>query len=108
MSAEPNGFTQRSMGKSILFMIISLGLYGIYWIHQYHVELKAELGADYNPTMRTVGLIIPFYNLLVMWKTSQDTEKALDKSAGLMFALWLFIAPIWWFMLQSEINERAA
>lgn len=96
------------MGKSILFMIVTLGLYGIYWTHQYHVELKEELGADYNPVMRTVGLIIPFYNFLVMWKTSQDTEEALDKSAGLMFVLWLVLIPAWWFILQSEINERAA
>ena len=108
MSSEPSGFTNRSMGKSVLFMIVSLGLYGIYWIHQYHKELKAELGAEYNPTTRTVGLFIPLYNFLVMWKTSKDTEAALDQSAGLMFALWLFLAPAWWFMLQSSINERAS
>jgi len=107
MSAQASGFTKRSIGKTVLFMLVTFGLYGLYWTHQYHIELKAALGTDDNPVIRTVGLFVPFYNFLVMWKTSQDTEAALDKSAGLMFALWIVFMPAWWCIPQSEINERA-
>jgi hypothetical protein len=107
MSGDGNGFTARSIGKTLVLFVVTLGFYGIYWLHQLHKELKVETGADYNPTVRTVGMVIPLYNLYVMWKDSQAIESALGKSATAYFLLWLFLAPVWWFLVQSSINERA-
>ena len=59
MSTDRGGFTARSIGKTFLLFVVTLGFYGLYWIHQLHQELKAETGADYNPTVRTIGMIVP-------------------------------------------------
>jgi len=105
--AEPTGFTARSKGKAILFTIVTFGLYGIYWMHQFHVEAQAETGAEYNPVVRTIGLFIPLYNVYVVWQDSQLIESEFDMSAAVSFVLYFFLAPVWWWMVQGEINDRA-
>jgi len=107
MAEDTSGFTARSKGKAILFSIVTFGLYSLYWMHQFHVEAKAESGADYNPTMRTVGLFIPLYNLVVLWQDSQLVEDLFDMSAVTSIVLLLFLSPVWWWLVQSEINQRA-
>jgi hypothetical protein len=104
--SETGGFTARSQVKVILFSIVTLGLYAIYWLHQFHVEAKAEVGADYNPTLRTIGLFVPFYNFLVVWKDCKIIESEFDMSAGIAFLLWAFTGPIWMWILQGKINEH--
>lgn len=107
MSTGDGAFTQRSIGKTIVIAIVTLGLYGLYWTWEFFGSLADATGQD-NQVMRFVGLFIPLYNLYVMWQVSQDIEDVFDKGAGMMFALWLFLAPVWWYMIQSEINARAA
>jgi hypothetical protein len=107
MATSQDGFTERSIVKTALFAIVTLGLYGIYWTHQFHKELKAEADADYSPAVRTVGLFVPLYNLYVMWQDSQLVDDSLGKSATTYFLLWLFLPPVWWYLVQSSINDRA-
>jgi cbb3-type cytochrome oxidase subunit 3 len=108
MSTNRGGFTARSIGKTALLFVVTLGFYGVYWFHQLHKELKTETGGNYNPTVRTIGLMVPLYNLYVMWQDSQGIEDVLGKSAPTYFLLMLFLAPVWWYLVQSSINERAA
>jgi hypothetical protein len=108
MAGERTGFTERSIVKGVVLSVVTLGLYGIYWMHKFHEELKAEEGADYSPVVRTVGLFVPLYNFYVMWQDSKLIEDSLGKSSTAYFLLWLFLPPIWWFLVQSTINDRAA
>jgi hypothetical protein len=105
--SETGGFQARSKGKAILFSIVTLGFYPLYWMHQFHVEAKEETGADYSPILRTIGLFIPFYNFYVLWQDSQIVDAEFDMSAAVSFVLALFVGPIWWFLVQGKINERA-
>jgi hypothetical protein len=107
MAESQGGFRQRSIAKAVVFSIITLGLYGIYWIHEFHKELKAEENAQYSPVVRTVGMLIPLYNLYVMWQDSQLVEASLGKNSTTYFLLWLFLPPVWWYLVQSSINQRA-
>jgi hypothetical protein len=107
MSDNGDGFTERGIGKAVVLFVVTLGFYGIYWLHQFHKELKAETGAGYNPTVRTLGMLVPFYNFYVMWQDSQLIEDTLDQNATTSFLLWLFLSPVWWYLVQSGINERA-
>lgn len=106
MSTGDGAFTERSIGKTIVIAIVTLGFYGLYWTWDFLGELADATGAD-NQVMRFVGLFIPLYNLYVMWQISNDLEDVFGQSAGLMFALWLFLAPIWWYMVQSEMNSHS-
>ncbi|MFB6159836.1 MAG: DUF4234 domain-containing protein [Haloferacaceae archaeon] len=107
MSADGDGFAERSIGKAVGLFVITLGFYGIYWIHRFHTELRAEGEDEFSPLVRTVGMAIPLYNLYVMWQDCQGIEETLGRDATTSFLLWLFLAPVWWFLVQSSINERA-
>jgi hypothetical protein len=108
MSTNESGFTSRSKGKAILYTVVSLGLYSVYWMHRFHVEAKAESGADYNPLLRTVGLFVPLYNFYVFWQDSKLIESEFGTSAPVSFLLYFFLPPVWWWLTQTNINERAA
>ncbi|MFB6103378.1 MAG: hypothetical protein ABEJ73_12550 [Haloplanus sp.] len=47
-------------------------------------QLAAGTDADFDPTLRTVGLFVPIYNLLVMWRTSHDYEAVTDTDGTLL------------------------
>jgi hypothetical protein len=104
---DASAFDHRSLGKQILFSVLTLGLYTLYWFHVTHRQLSAGTSADFNPTMRTVGLFVPVYNLVVIWRTSHDAEALVDQDGTLLFVLFLVFAPAAWYLVQSGINAVA-
>jgi len=105
---DPSAFKHGSLGKQALLAAVTFGLYALYWWHQTHEQLAAGTDTDFDPTMRTVGLFVPFYGLYIIWQDCNDLEAVTDQSAGVLFALFLFLAPAAWFMVQSGINDAAA
>ncbi|WP_458187605.1 hypothetical protein [Haladaptatus sp. NG-WS-4] len=90
----------------ILFFVLSLGFYGLYWMHQVHKQYQKEFGKKYDPTLRTLGLFVPFYNLVV-WKLCQLSENVVDDQDGTnLFILWILVAPIAVYLIQSGINSK--
>jgi hypothetical protein len=104
---DASAFQERSLGKQVLFTIVTLGLYSFYWWHITHQQLNDGTDADFSPVLRTVGLFIPFYNFLVMWRTSHDAEAVVDQDGVILFLLFLVFAPAAWYLIQSGINETA-
>ncbi|MFC3959637.1 DUF4234 domain-containing protein [Halovivax cerinus] len=100
-------FRTRSLGKQVLFSVLTLGFYWIYWYHVTHTQLNDGTDANFAPLMRTVGLFIPIYNLIVMWRTSHDCEAVTDQDGVLLFVLTLVFPPAFWFLVQSGINDVA-
>lgn len=100
-------FEHRSLGKQVLYVIITFGLYMIYWFHVTHQQLSEGTDAEFNPTMRTIGLFIPIYNLLVLWRTAHDAEAVTDQDGVLLFLLMVVFTPAAWYLIQSGINEIA-
>ncbi len=100
----------RNMGLQILLIIVTLGIYGIYWFYQSAEELKA-IARDENasPVLWLVMLFIPFGALYSHYKYSELYEKvAADHlNKWILFILWLFFAPAVWFIVQIELNKRA-
>lgn len=104
---DPSAFQSRSLAKQVVFSILTLTLYWIYWIHVTHKQLAAGTDAEFNPTWRTVGLFIPIYNLLVIWRTSHDCEAVTDQSGPILFVFWIVFVPVVWYLVQSGINGIA-
>lgn len=104
---DPSAFTSRSLGKQVVFSIITFSLYWIYWFHITHKQLAAGTDAEFNPTWRTVGLFIPIYNLIVLWRTSHDCEAVTDQSGPVLFLFTVVFAPVFWYLVQSGINDIA-
>lgn len=107
MASNSATFTQRSVGKTVLLSIVTFGLYAIYWLHQVHTEFAAAKDGGFNPTMRTIGLFVPLYNLLVLWKTSNDADELVGVSAITVFITGIVFFPIMIYLVQSGINSSA-
>lgn len=104
---DPSAFRARSLAKQVAFSIISFMIYWIYWIHVTHKQLAAGTSADFNPTWRTIGLFIPIYNLVVIWRTCHDCEAVTDQDGPILFLFWIVFVPVFWYLVQSGINEIA-
>jgi hypothetical protein len=104
---DPSAFEHGSLGKQVLFTVITLGIYSLYWWYRTNEQLDAGTSADVSPGLRTIGLLIPIYNLIVIWRFSNDVTAVTDQEALLLFLAFLVFAPIVWYLVQTGINEIA-
>ncbi|WP_338739541.1 DUF4234 domain-containing protein [Haloplanus salilacus] len=104
---DPSAFQSKSLAKQVLYSVLTLSLYWLYWFHTVNKQLDAGTDADIDPTIRTVGLFVPVYNFVVMWRTSNDCEAVADEDGILLFLLWLVFVPAFWYLVQTGINDVA-
>jgi hypothetical protein len=101
---------RRNMVVQVLLMIVTFGLYSVYWFYQTSKELKF-LGNDANaaPGLWTVLLFIPLVNLYSIYKHSELFQHVGTEHINrwLLFVIWMVFSPATWFIVQSELNQRA-
>ena len=100
-------FKKGSLGKQVLFAILTLGLYGVYWWYNTHQQFDQGTSGDFSPTMQTVLYIIPLANLYAIWKFSNTADDLLDQSGAVLFVLFLVFPPAFWYLVQSQVNDLA-
>jgi hypothetical protein len=105
---DPSAFSERSLGKQVLFSIITFGIYIIYWFHITHKQLAKGTDADFSATWRTIGMFIPIYNFIVLWRDGQDCEAVTDQDGVILFILFIVFSPAAWYLIQTGINGVAA
>ena len=105
---DPSAFTADSLAIQVLLTIVTFSFYTIYWYHKVHVQLSRGTNANFSPGWRTVGLFIPFYNFVVLWRTCHDAEPVTGKDGILVFLLFLVFPPAGWFVVQTGINDVAS
>jgi hypothetical protein len=100
---------QRNMGMQVLLMIITLGIYGIYWFYVTSREMVENKGLDGSPGLWTLLFLIPFVDLYAYYKQGEAVEALTDGNMNrwIIFILWLVFSPAAWFITQSELNKRA-
>ncbi len=100
----------RNMILQIILMVVTLGIYSIYWFYQTTCELK-ELAGDQmaSPALWTILLFIPIANLYALYKYSELYEKVSSEHLNrwILFLLWLVISPAVWLIVQMDLNRRA-
>jgi len=100
----------RSMGVQIGLMIITLGIYSIYWFLVTARELQyLAQDEDASPELWTVLLFVPIVSLYSLYKYSQLYEKWNHGKyeLWLVFVLWIVFSPAVWFLVQSDLNKVA-
>ncbi|MEW5702819.1 MAG: DUF4234 domain-containing protein [Candidatus Zixiibacteriota bacterium] len=100
----------RNMVAQVFLMIITLGIYGIYWFYQTACELKFLANdAAASPGLWTVLMFIPFINLYAVYKYAELFEKVSSEKLNrwIIFILWIVFCPAIWFIVQTELNRRA-
>ncbi len=94
----------------IIFSIITLGIYGIYWLISTTNELRRLTATAPNP-WTLLWLLVPLVNIFVelwyYWKYSEAIGEISDFSPVLLFILWLIISPVAMIIAQTQLNKKA-
>lgn len=101
---------ERNMWVQVLLMIVTFGLYAIYWFYQTSVEMRAiTKDADASPSLWTVLLFVPFGCFYSFYCHGRIYEKiSADRiNRWFIFILWLFFPAGTWFIVQSDLNRIA-
>lgn len=98
----------RNMGVQILLMIVTFGIYGIYWFYQTACELKmVAKNNEAKPGLWTVLLFVPFGSLYSWFMYSEMYENIGTEKINkwILFILWMFFPPAIWFLVQRDLNQ---
>ncbi|KAB2879969.1 DUF4234 domain-containing protein [bacterium] len=101
---------KRNMVAQVFLVIITLGIYAIYWFYQTASELKGIANdPEASPGLWTVLLFIPFGAFYSYYKYGELYEKVSTEKMNrwLLFVLWLVFSPAVWFLVQMDLNKRA-
>ena len=100
---------RRNMVMQVFLMLVTLGIYGIYWFYVTSKEMIEHKGLDGSPGLWTVLSLIPLVNLYAEYKQGEAVEALTDGSVNrwIIFILWLVFSPAVWFIVQTELNKRA-
>jgi len=102
---DESAFKSGSLGMQILFTIVTFGIYSLYWMHKLHKSIAKGTDRNVSAGLRTIGLFIPFYNFVVLWRDSHDVEPITGKDGVLVFLLFIVFGPAAWYLIQSGINS---
>lgn len=95
----------------IVFTVLTLGIYGIYWMVSTTKELRS-LKTDAPNPWALVLFLIPLVNILVAlwyyWKYSAAVEEISGFGAVLLFLLWIVFSPAAVVIAQIKLNKKAA
>ena len=100
----------RNMIMQVVLVIVTLGIYGIYWFHVTLEELHIANGKeDAGEILWTILMFIPIGWWFAQWHYSKECAEFTDDKypAFLMFILWIFFSPAVWLLTQLELNEAA-
>jgi len=100
----------RNMWAQVGLMIITIGIYALYWFYVTATEMK-YLAKDENasPGLWLVLMFIPFGAFYSHYKYGELYEKVADDnlSRWILFILWIIFSPAVWFIVQTELNKKA-
>ena len=99
----------RNMLMQVLLVVITLGIYAIYWYYVTLKELHIANRKDESAGLYTVLSLIPLVSLIAWWHYASELSDFTDKKypAILTFILWIVFAPAVWFLSQMELNKAA-
>ncbi|PSQ50809.1 hypothetical protein BRD15_00920 [Halobacteriales archaeon SW_6_65_15] len=101
---DKSAFKEGSLGKQVLFTVVTLGLYTIYWT--YKTAKMLDRGTDQS--LSPILTFIPFVNIIVYWQISKAGEAVTEQDAMPVFLLFLFFPVISWYWVQSGINSATS
>ena len=92
----------QSVWKFVLLAVLTFGVYEIIWFNRNWRQLKAHKNLDIRPGWRTVGLFVPFYGLVLIYRQLSDIrefskEVGLEKlfSPGSTLLFWMIFTAAW-------------
>ncbi len=101
---------RRNMVVQVLLMIITLGIYSIYWFYVTSKEMIEYRNLNGSAGLWTVLLFIPFAWIYSYFKQGEAVDALTEGKVNrwIIFILWLVFSPAVWFIVQTELNSRAS
>ena len=99
----------RNMVMQVLLVIVTLGIYVVYWYYVTLKELHIANRKDQSAGPYTLLFLIPFISLIAWWHYASELSDFTDEKypAILTFLLWIFISLAVWLLAQLELNKAA-
>ncbi len=91
---------QRNMWMQVVWMVVTLGIYAVYWFYVTAQEMLAHQKKGGSAGLWTLLLFVPFYSY---WQHG----KLAHSLTGERYNRWLFLTPATWFLTQRELNRIA-
>lgn len=107
---SPPRIKYRSMPVQVLLVIVTLGIYVLYWFYQTAEEMQDATG-DHSgsPALWLILIFVPFGAFFSYYFYSELYEKfSRDRfNRWLLWVIWLIFSPAVWFIVQTELNRRS-
>ncbi len=108
MSDGPIGH-RRPVGKQILLGIVTLGLYGVYWVYVNHEEIKEHSGEGVGGVIGAVVFVVAGVVTLFLLPIEIKNMYERDGKAspvGPATAFWVLLFGIPWYVkCQNALND---
>ena len=100
----------RNMVMQVVLVIVTLGIYTIYWYYVTLDELHKVNGRSEGAGMWTFISLIPIAQYFSYWHQSNEYAEFVDERYPAMgiFILWVVFSPAVWFLVQSDLNRAAS
>ena len=101
---------RRNMAMQVLLMVITLGIYGMYWFYVTSKEIVEYKKLSGSPGLWAVLMFVPLGAFYSYYKQGEAVESLTEGSVNkwIVFILWLVFSPAAWFITQTELNKRAS
>jgi uncharacterized membrane protein YhaH (DUF805 family) len=108
-SARPVG-RQRGVGTVILLLLVTFGIYGLYWIYITFAELQAHRGEGVSGIVGLLLALVPVsIFLLPSYVGRMYAERGLDRPMTGWTGLWALIpligSIVWVIKVQGALNR---
>lgn len=88
--------------KFVLLTVLTFSVYEIIWFNRNWRQLKAHKNLDIRPGLRTAGLFVPIYGLVLIYRQLSDIREfskgvGLEKlfSPGSILLFWIIFSAAW-------------
>lgn len=94
---------KQSLFRLYVFYVFTFGIYFFYWFYKTWKQIKEYTGEKFDPTLRTLGLFIPIYNIWMIFKLF-DYIKSMKEKQNLSFeyppGVLTFVVVLFWPLLR--------
>ena len=99
--------------RLVLLSILSLGIYDIYWFFRNWKHLKSNKDLNISPGWRTVGLFVPIYNVVLIYRqfrNIRDLARGVGcetySSPGWLVFVYIFLGPMLGRLVASNMLQQ--
>ena len=100
----------RNMAMQVVLVIMTLGIYALYWFYVTLDELHKSNGNSEGSGFWTILSLIPFIQYFAYWHYANSYTEFVDERypAITIFIVWVIFSPAVWFLVQSDLNKIAS